>query len=145
MEMLNRRQWLSWMIRVRVIIITFLLGIELVIQQVESLQSLAIIRVPTKYFLAVVVFWYLLDLIYAILLRLHTDERLQAYLQTILDATMVTLVIYFTGGLDSYFYFLYPLMILMGSIVLTRMGTYLLAAVCFVQAWTILEDRKSVV
>ncbi|MBI3933491.1 MAG: PAS domain-containing protein [Acidobacteria bacterium] len=139
MEMLNRRQWLSWLIRVRLVIITFLLGIQLVIQQVEGFQNLTIVRVPMKYFLAVVVFWYLLDLIYAILLKFNADDYLQAYLQIILDATMVTLVIYFTGGLDSYFYFLYPLMILMGSIVLTRMGTYLLAALCFVQAWVILE------
>jgi two-component system sensor histidine kinase PilS (NtrC family) len=137
--MLNRKQWLSWMIRVRVIIITFLLGIQMVIQQVEGFQNLTIVRVPMKYFLAVVVFWYLLDLIYAILLKISADEPLQAYLQMVLDATMVTLVIYFTGGLDSYFYFLYPLMILMGSIVLTRAGTYLLAALCFVQAWIILE------
>jgi two-component system sensor histidine kinase PilS (NtrC family) len=86
-----------------------------------------------------VIFWYLLDLIYAILLNINADETLQAYLQMVLDATMVTLVIYLTGGLDSYFYFLYPLMILMGSSVLTRMGTYILAAVCFVQAWIILE------
>ena len=139
MEMLNRRQRLFWMIRVRVVIITFLLGIQIVIQQVEGFQNLTVVRVPMKYFLAVVVFWYLLDLIYAILLKISTDDYLQAYLQIILDATMVTLVIYFTGGLDSYFYFLYPLMILMGSIVLTRVGTYLLAAICFVQAWTILE------
>ena len=139
MEMLNRKQWLSWMIRVRVILITFLLGIQMVIQQVEGFQSLTIVRVPMKYFLAVVVFWYLLDLIYAILLKISADEPLQAYLQMVLDATMVTLLIYFTGGLDSYFYFLYPLMILMGSIVLTRLGTYLLASLCFVQAWIILE------
>jgi two-component system sensor histidine kinase PilS (NtrC family) len=139
MEMLNRRQWLSWMIRVRVIIISFLLGIQLVIQQVEGFQSVTIVRVPMKYFLAVIVFWYLLDFIYAILLNINLDETLQAYLQTVLDATMVTLVIYFTGGPDSYFYFLYPLMILMGSIVLTRLGTYILGAVCFAQAWIILE------
>ncbi|HWP85792.1 MAG TPA: ATP-binding protein, partial [Terriglobia bacterium] len=138
-EMLNRRQWLSWMIRVRVVIVSFLLGIQLVIQQVEGFQSLTVIRVPMKYFLAVVVFWYLLDLIYAILLKSRADDHIQAYLQMILDATMVSLVIYFTGGLDSYFYFLYPLMILMGSIVLQRFGTYLLAAICFLQAWAVLE------
>lgn len=139
MEMLNRKQWLSWLIRLRLVIITFLLGIQMVIQQVEGFQNLTAVRVPMKFFLAVIVFWYLLDLIYAILLKISLDDHLLAYLQISLDATMVTLVIYFTGGLDSYFYFLYPLMILMGSIVLTRVGTYLLAAVCFLQAWIILE------
>jgi two-component system, NtrC family, sensor histidine kinase PilS len=139
MELLNRREWLSWLIRVRVVIITFLLGIQLVIQQVEGLQAMTVVRVPMKYFLAALVFWYLLDLIYAIVLKISTDDDLQSYLQMGFDATMVTLVIYFTGGLDSYFYFLYPVTILMGSIVLSRLGTYLLAGLCFIQAWAILE------
>jgi two-component system, NtrC family, sensor histidine kinase PilS len=139
MEMLQRRERLSWLIRVRVIIVTFLLGIQLVIQQFGGFQSLPVVHVPMKFFMAVVVFWYLLDLIFYILLKIDLDEKLQAYLQVTLDATMVTLIIYFTGGLDSYFYFLYPLMILIGSIVLTRLGTYLLGAVCFLQSWAMLE------
>jgi two-component system sensor histidine kinase PilS (NtrC family) len=139
MELLDRKQWLSWLIRIRVLIITFLLGIQLVIQQVEGVQSLTIVRVPFIPFLAVLVFWYLLDLIYAFLLESNADDTLQAYLQMVLDATMVTLVIHFTGGLDSYFYFLYPVAILMSSIVLTRTGTYVMAGVCFVQGWLMLE------
>ena len=139
MEMLDRKQWLSWLIRMRVAIITFLLGIQLVIQQVQGVQTLTVVRVPFTYFLATLVFWYLLDIIFAFLLKSNADENLQAYLQMFLDATMVSLVVHLTGGLDSYFYFLYPLIILMGSIVLTRLGTYLLALVCFAQGWLMLE------
>jgi len=95
--------------------------------------------VPMRYFLAVVVFWYLLDLIFHILLKINADRRLQAYLQMALDSTMVSLVIYYTGGLDSYFYFLYPVTILMASMVLSRGGGYLVATLCFLQAWIILE------
>jgi two-component system sensor histidine kinase PilS (NtrC family) len=139
MEMLDRKQWLSWLIRIRVVIITFLIFIQLVIQRVEGFQNLTVVRVPIIPFLAVLVFWYLLDLIFAFLLKSNADGHLQAHLQMFLDATMATLVIHFTGGLDSYFYFLYPLIILMGSIVLSRTGTYLLAMVCFVQGWLMLE------
>ncbi len=139
MEMMDQRQWLSWLIRVRIVIITFLLGIELTIQQMAQLQNLTVVQVPMKYFLAVLLFWCVLDLIHHILLKIKLDATQQAYIQMILDTSMVTLVVYFTGGLDSYFYFLYPLTILMGSIVLSRGGAFLIASLCFIQAGVILE------
>jgi two-component system sensor histidine kinase PilS (NtrC family) len=139
MEMLEQKQWLSWLIRIRLIIITFLLGIQLVIQQVEPVQNLTVVRVPMRYFLAVLVFWYLLDLIFHILLQTNADHGLQAYLQIVLDTAMATLVVYLTGGLDSYFYFLFPVTILMGSMILARGGAYLVAFLCCMQAWIILE------
>ncbi|MBI3896324.1 MAG: PAS domain S-box protein [Acidobacteria bacterium] len=139
MEMLDQRQWLSWLIRVRVIIISFLLGIQLIIQQVTQLQDLTVVQVPMKYFLAVLIFWYLLDLIFHILLKINADVRLQAYIQMVSDTLLVSLAVYFTGGLDSHFYFLYPLTCLMGSIVLSRGGAYLVASLCFIQAGLSLE------
>src|SRR3989338_5397199 len=125
MEMGDQRQRLSWLIRVRIVIITFLLGIELTIQQVARLENLTIVQVPMKYFLAVLVSWYVLDLIYHILLKINADHMAQSYVQIILDICMVSLVVYFTGGLDSYFYFLFPLTVLVGSILLSRGGAYL--------------------
>ena len=139
MEMLGPREWLLWLIRVRIVIISFLLGIELMIQQVARMQDLTVVRVPMKYFLAVLVFWYLLDLIFHILLKLPVDPRIQAYVQMVLDVTMVSWVVYFTGGLDSYFYFLYPLTVLMASIVLSRGGACAMASLAFIQAGLMLE------
>lgn len=139
MEVVDQRQWLSWLIRVRIVIITFLLGIELTIQQVARMQNLTIVQVPMKYFLAVLVSWYVLDLIYHILLKINADHTAQSYLQMILDISMISLVVYFTGGLDSYFYFLFPLTVLMGSIILSRGGTYLIASLTFIQAGIVLE------
>lgn len=139
MDMFDQKQWLSWLIRIRLIIITFLLGLQLIIQQVEPLKRLTVIRVPMGYFLAVLAFWYLLDLLFHLLLQTNADLRLQACLQITLDSAMVTLVVYFTGGLDSYFYFLFPVTILMGSMILAQGGAYLVATLCFVQAWLVLE------
>lgn len=139
MDMMDQKQWLSWLIRVRIVIITFLLGIQLTIQQVARLQNLTIVQVPMKYFLAVLVFWFVLDIIYHILLKINADHTAQSYLQIILDITMVSLVVYFTGGLDSYYYFLFPLTVLVGSIILSRGGAYLVASLCFIQAGIILE------
>ncbi|OFW26670.1 MAG: hypothetical protein A3H27_14170 [Acidobacteria bacterium RIFCSPLOWO2_02_FULL_59_13] len=139
MDVMDQRQWLSWLVRVRIVIISFLLGIQLIIQEVAEQQRLIIVQVPMKYFLAVLIFWYLLDLIFHILLKIRSDHRLQAYVQMLLDITMVSLVVYFTGGLDSHFYFLYPLIILMGSIILYRGGAYLVASLSFIQAGIVLE------
>ena len=138
-EMIGQRDWLLWLIRVRFVIITFLLGLELFIEEVAQAQNLRIVQVPMTYFLAVLVSWYLLDLIFYIFLKLPVDARLQAYLQITLDITMVSLVVHFTGGLDSYFYFLYPLTVLMGSIVLSRGGAFAMASLAFIQAGLMLE------
>ena len=139
MELVDQRQWLSWLIRVRIIIISFLLGIELTIQQVARLQNLPIVQVPMKYFLAVLVFWYVLDLIYHILLKMNADQTAQSYIQIVLDLAMVSLVVYFTGGLDSYFYFLFPLTVLVASIILSRSGAYIVASLAFIMAGVVLE------
>jgi two-component system, NtrC family, sensor histidine kinase PilS len=139
MDTVDQRQWLAWLIRVRIVIITFLLGIELILQQVARLQNLTIVQVPMTYFLATLVFWYLLDLIYHILLKINADLMVQSYVQIFLDISMVSLVVYFTGGLDSYFYFLYPLTVLVGSIIVSRGGSYLVASLCFIQAGVFLE------
>ncbi len=139
MDIGDQRQWLAWLIRVRIPFITSLLGIELTIQQVARFQNLNIAQVPMKYFLAVLVFWYLLDLIYHILMKINADLMVQSYVQIFLDISMVSLVVYFTGGLDSYLYFLYPLAVLVGSIILSRGGAYMVAALCFIQAGVVLE------
>src|SRR3990170_3684974 len=65
------RDWLSWLVRVRVLVITFLLGIELVIRQfVPS-------AVPIRYFLSLVLLWYTLSVFYAILHGLELNPYLQ--------------------------------------------------------------------
>ncbi|OFV97863.1 MAG: hypothetical protein A3F68_01805 [Acidobacteria bacterium RIFCSPLOWO2_12_FULL_54_10] len=138
-EMMDQKEWLSWLIRVRAVIITFLLGLQLTIQQVVQLQDLQAVQVPMDFFLAVMVFWYLLDLIFLILLKVNADHNLQSYLQIVTDTLMVSLVIYFTGGLDSYYFFLYPLTILLGSMILSRGWTYLIASLCFIQSGLLLE------
>ena len=143
MSVVDQREWVPWLIRVRLVIITFLLGIELTIQQVARTLHLAVAQVPMKYFLAVVIFWYLLDLIYHILLKINADHPVQSWVQIILDISMVALVVYFTGGLDSYFYFLFPLIVLIGSIILPRRGAYLVASLSFIQDGSRLDEGET--
>ncbi|MFQ5926337.1 MAG: nitrogen regulation protein NR(II) [Terriglobia bacterium] len=125
--------WLSWLIKVRILVITFLLGLELVIRNFTPTA------VPIKYFLSLILFWYTLSILYAILQALGLDERLQAYTQIILDLALVTGVVYATGALDSHFLSLYLLTIIVASILLPRRGAFLIAAGGFILFATLLE------
>ncbi len=123
---LNDRAWLSWLIKVRVIIITFLLGIELAITNLTptSVNKLA--------FVAVVALCYTLALFYAMLLWAWQDLRLQPKIQVLTDLGMATALVYVTGGIDSSFNFLFPLIIIVGSILLSRSWAYMIAALAFI-------------
>ncbi len=120
------RDWLAWLLRARLLVITFLLGIELVIRQFVPSS------VPIRYFLWLVLLWYTLSGLYAILRQLQLDPYLQAYLQLMVDLLVVTAIVYVTGSLDSYLVLLYPLVILVASILLSRVGSFLVSAFSFI-------------
>lgn len=119
------RDWLSWLVKVRVLVITFLLGIELAYRQFVP------VPVPIKYFLSLILLWYTLSAFYAILQGLEVDPYLRAYVQLTVDLALVTGIVYVTGSLDSYLVLLYPLVVIVASILLTRKGAFLVAALSF--------------
>jgi two-component system sensor histidine kinase PilS (NtrC family) len=122
----NDRTWLSWLIKVRIIIITFLLGIELAI---TSFTPTGVNKVA---FVSVVVLCYTLAVFYAVLLWVWQDLRLQPKIQVITDLGMATALVYVTGGIDSSFNFLFPLIIIIGSILLSRSWAFMVAALAFI-------------
>src|SRR2546422_7934772 len=89
--------WLQWLTRVRFLLITFLLGIVLVLRDFTQLF------VPTKYFLPLIVLWYTLAIFYVILLRWIPGARWHAPLEMVCDVLMVTGLVYITGSHESYF------------------------------------------
>jgi two-component system sensor histidine kinase PilS (NtrC family) len=122
----NDRTWLAWLIKVRIIIITFVLGIEL------AITSLTPTGVDKFTFVVVVVLCYTLALFYAVLLWAWQDLRLQPKIQVLTDLGMATALVHVTGGIDSSFNFLYPLIIIIGSILLSRSWAFLTAALAFI-------------
>jgi two-component system sensor histidine kinase PilS (NtrC family) len=133
----NERTWLAWLANVRVIIITFLLGIELAILRVLTPPAA---RIPEQAFFGLILLWYFVAVFYALLLKLWDDYWLQSRLQVFTDLVMVTLVVYTTGGIDSYFQpFLNPLVIIVASILMSRAWTYLTAALAFILLGGLLE------
>ncbi len=129
----NERIWLVWLAKVRIIVITFLLGIEL------AVSVLTPTNLPKTLFLSLILFWYSIAVLYVLLQTLWPDSRFQARLQVLTDLTMVTAVVYVTGGIDSSFNFLFPLIIIVASILLSRAWAFLTAALAFILNGAILE------
>ena len=129
----NERAWLTWLVKVRVIIISFLLAVELLI------VNLTPNNVPVRLFITVVLVWYTVSVFFIVLDSLWAEYKAQALTQLFTDLAFVTAVIYVTGGIDTYFNFLYPLVIIVASILLPRYWAYVTAAVSFILFGTVLE------
>ncbi len=129
----NERTWLEWLVKVRVIIITFLLAIEL------AITTLTITGVNKHLFVVVILAWYAVSAFYIAWLRFGQDLTLQARAQILSDLAFATAIIYITGGIDTSFNFLYPFVIILASILLSQSWAYLTAALSFIFFGSILE------
>ena len=131
--MFDDRLWLAWLVKVRIIILTFLLGIELAIARLTPST------LPVRMFVQIVFLWYAISMFYLILHSYWSERRIQSLLQVLTDMVMVTLVVYATGGVDSSLNFLYPLVIIVSCIMLPRAWAFLAAALAFILYGTVLE------
>jgi two-component system, NtrC family, sensor histidine kinase PilS len=129
----DERNWLTWLVKVRILILTFLLGIELAVVRLTPLP------LPIAPFLTAMVLWFVLSLFFLFLVSLWSERRLQAILQVLSDLAMVTLVVHLTGGIDSSLNFLYPLVIIVACMLLPRAWGFLSAALAFILFGTVLE------
>jgi two-component system sensor histidine kinase PilS (NtrC family) len=126
-------EWLPWLGRVRFLIITFLLAV------VVSVHQLTPIPLPVGSLVLLIALWYVLASLYVILQRALPEGRWQAPLEMVLDLTIITGVVYASGAQDSYFTSLYLLAILMGSILFSRRGAFLVAGFSFVLLGCVVE------
>jgi len=122
----NELAWLAWLTKVRVIIISFLLGVELLI--VNLTPNL----VPIRLFVSVILTWYTVSVFFIVLVSVWQDYKIQAIVQIFSDLAFVTAVVYVTGGVDTVFNLLYFLVIVVASILLPRYWAYVTAAVAFI-------------
>ncbi len=129
----DERNWLVWLVKVRIFILTLLLAMELAVFQFSPTP------LPMRLFLSTILFWFSLSLFYVLLLSVWQEHRLQASLQVLTDLFLVSLVIHETGGWDSSLNFLYPLVIIVASVLLTRVWAQLVAALAFILYGMVLE------
>jgi len=129
----DERNWLDWLVKVRILILTFLLGIELAVARFTSTP------LPVRLFISTILFWYGVSLFYVLLFSFWEEHRLQASLQVLTDLVFVSLVVHETGGWDSSLNFLYPLLIIVASLLLPPVWTYLVAAIAFIFYGAVLD------
>jgi len=126
-------EWLPWLGRVRFLVITFLVAGIIAVRQWTSSPF------PVRTLLALSLLWYLLATLYLLIQRAVPQSRWHAPVQIALDLGIITGIVYASGAQDSYFISLYLLAILMGSILFSRRGTFLVAGFSFVLLGCITE------
>jgi two-component system, NtrC family, sensor histidine kinase PilS len=104
------------LIAVRVVVVTTLLLASLIIQY--TVHEL----LPINYMYLTAGLAYTLTLVYILALQLIASRKINLMLQTGGDLLVETLLVYFTGGLDSPFSFLYLVSIITASMLLYRRG-----------------------
>jgi two-component system sensor histidine kinase PilS (NtrC family) len=129
----DERNWLAWLVKVRILILTFLLAIQLAVAHLTPAP------LSVRLFVSTILLWFALSIFYTVLLSFWQEHRLQAALQVLTDLALVSLVVHETGGWDSSLNFLYPLVIIVAGILLPRVWAHLVAALAFILYGTVLE------
>ncbi len=129
----NERAWLAWLVKVRVIAIACLLAVELLI------VTLTPNNVQVRLFEAIIIAWFTISFLFMFLASIWQEHRHQAIIQIFTDLAFTTALVYVTGGIDTFFNFLYPLVIIVASILLPRYWAYITAIVSFICFGAVLE------
>ncbi|MEC4891350.1 MAG: ATP-binding protein [Nitrospira sp.] len=121
------RARIQWLIGLRVLVVTLLLGLSLTFQVTNGE------RVETFY--ALIILTYAITIPYAVLLRTLTGAEalvLFAWIQIGIDALLETVLIARTGGVESPFAVLYVISITLASLVPRRRVGLLAASLCII-------------
>lgn len=129
------KDWLPWVIKIRFVIILFVFAIDYAIHQLTNPASSASIR----YLGVAVILWSILNLFFLTYNQLSRDYLLQAYLQIFSDLIIITAIVHVTGDLESNYFSLYLVAIILASILLTRGRALMVAAVSFVFMGAMIE------
>ncbi len=130
------KEWLPWVIKIRFVIISFVFAID------YSIHSLALNSTSSSSIrnLAIaVILWYILSLFFLIYNQISADYHLQANLQIYCDIVIITAILHVTGDLESNYFSLYLVTIILASIILPRAQAFLVAAVSFVCMGAMIE------
>jgi two-component system, NtrC family, sensor histidine kinase PilS len=120
----NRREWLEWLTRVRLLMIGLILAVGVAWPQyVPSATS-------PRFFLPIVILWITISILHLILVRLMPGNAWLGALQVSCDVVMITGIVYATGLQDSYFASLYLLVIIVSSILFSRLAAFITAGFC---------------
>ena len=118
------KKQLHWMLFIRVVFLTFLLGTNVLLQSSEK----NIIVPPFYYVVFFVGAVYLFTICSALTLKFIRRYSTFAYGQILMDVILVSVLLYYSGGSQSIFTTLYLFPIVAGGIILSRRGGLAAAA-----------------
>jgi len=118
------REWLDWLTRVRLLMITLILAVGVMWPQSVLLAG------SSRYFLPLIVFWLTVAILQLILLRSLPNARWHGGVQVACDVVMISALVYATGLQESYFIPLYLLAIIVGSILFSRAWSFVVTCIC---------------
>jgi two-component system sensor histidine kinase PilS (NtrC family) len=124
------REKLKWLMFLRVLFSTLLLGSTIVLQVGDSPPPAG---PPLRLLYGLIAGIFILSILYALMLSRVKRQTLFAYVQILIDTVIVTVILFVTGSLPSVFSFLYLVVIIYSSILLPIRATIVIAAVCSIQ------------
>lgn len=130
------QSWLPWVIKIRFVIITFVFAIDYAIEQISPSPSGAH---SVEYLGGFVILWYILNLFFLIYNQISLDYSLQAHLQLFADIFIITAIVHVTGDLESNYFSLYLVAIILAAILLPRTRVFVAAGISFILMGGLLE------
>jgi len=129
---------LQWMMLIRILMVTVLFGVLIFISGMDQPQDQ-----PLNSLYHLFIAFYLLSILYAAVANRMPDLAFFTYLQFVVDAVCIGLVLMFTGGSDSGFTWLFVFNILGAGYLLFLPGGLLVASIdtvayisCLTLSWT---------
>jgi two-component system sensor histidine kinase PilS (NtrC family) len=118
------REWLGWLIRVRLLTILLILAVDLLWPQYIPASNI------NHAFLPLLLVWVTLGVLHIWLVRWLPGATWQGGLQVATDVIIISALVYTTGLQESYFISLYLLVIIVASILFSRRVAFVTAGVC---------------
>ncbi|MBC2696566.1 MAG: PAS domain S-box protein [Desulfobacteraceae bacterium] len=116
---------LRWLIFFRVVIATFLLCITTFIRIKEIEPSLQALLAPVYFIIALT---YLFSFAFLFTPKIIKNIRLNIYIQSLSDISLITALVYVTGGIGSIYSVFYPLIIIYSALFLAGRGGLIAAS-----------------
>src|ERR1700682_4273530 len=120
----SMKEWLEWLTRVRLLMITLILSVGVVWPKYVPASP------GSRFFLPLIIFWITRGILHLILLRWLPEAPWHGGLQVTCDLVMISALVYVTGLQDSYFISLYLLVIIVASILFSRGMAFATASFC---------------
>jgi two-component system sensor histidine kinase PilS (NtrC family) len=121
---------LKWLLFFRLLFSSLLLGSTIILQLGETTSSFA---PPLLVLYGIIIAIFILTVVYAVILNRVKHDFVFAFVQIAVDTFFVSLVIFVTGSFFSVFSFLYLVVIIYCSMLLSRRSTLVIAALCGIQ------------